>query len=447
MAQLQKLSLGAGVMLLSTLACGLLKPPTSTQTPISATIEEPTLEPIQTLVPTDPPIPPPNPTETAVQLPTQLPTQPLVEKGVFQRITALPAPLPDSYSEIQVGAPTDGTAWIITSQGAQRWDNMSWEAMLSEEEGGLASVDDRGRLWALLLNTGEIAAWLNGDWTSYGEKSGWTEPPTAAEMGWWTLASWRAYTDSAGIVWLPTSRDVRLFDGEQWSLFTLEDMGFPLPEMEDLGVIHRLAMGGDGTETWVGECYYGGPGPMGGQGVRWFDGETWHGSDAPVDSTCVSTITADPAGNVWLGAYDTIWRYGYADQSWTSTNLPEAFLDDFNFAYPRQLIVDGNGDAWVMMELCGGASCSGPVQVYRIHAGEWSLIREAPYWDLPLKHLAVDGSGQGWLFWDGEVYQLGEESLESAASIIARGVGANPDGKLWVVAEEEGGAALWMLQP
>jgi hypothetical protein len=186
---------------------------------------------------------------------------------------------------------------------------------------------------------------------------------------------------------------------------------------------------------------------MGGQGVRWFDGETWQGADAPVGPTCVSAITADPAGNVWLGAYGSVWRYGYADQSWTAYSLPEVFLGNYNFAYPRQLMVDGNGDAWVIMELCGGASCSGPVQVYRIHAEEWSLIIEAPYWDLPLKHLAVDGSGQGWLFWDGEVYRLDDESRTPVASLLARGVDVSPDGSIWVVAEEEDGATLWRLEP
>jgi hypothetical protein len=101
----------------------------------------------------------------------------------------------------------------------------------------------------------------------------------------------------------------------------------------------------------------------------------------------------------------------------------------------------------VILELCGGASCSGPAQVYRIHAGEWSLIKEAPYWDLPLKHLAVDGSGQGWLFWDGAVYKLEGESMETVASIMARSVDVSPDGRVWVVAEEEDGAALWLLEP
>jgi hypothetical protein len=48
-----------------------------------------------------------------------------------------------------------------------------------------------------------------------------------------------------------------------------------------------------------------------------------------------------------------MWRYSYADQGWTEFNLPEAFLVDYNFAYPRQLVVDKSGDANVIMELCG----------------------------------------------------------------------------------------------
>jgi hypothetical protein len=249
------------------------------------------------------------------------------------------------------------------------------------------------------------------------------------------------------MVWLPTSRDVRVFNGKQWNIYTLEDMGFSPPEMEDLGVIHLLTMGGGGSDAWVGECYYAGPGPIGGHGVRWLDGKTWQGADAPVGPTCVPAITADPAGNVWLGAYGSVGRYGYADQSWERYILPKESLGDFNFAYPRQLIADQSGDAWVMYQLCGGASCSGPAQLYRIHNEEWTLIKEAANWDLPLKHLALDGSGQGWLFWDGEVSRLGGEVSEPAASLLARGVDVSPDGSVWVVVEEEDGATLWRLEP
>ena len=181
MARPGKLLLCVAVILFSALACGQVQPPIAIPTASSTATELPALEPAQTLATTDTQVPPPPaPTETA----TLPPTLPAVETGVFQRVTALPAPLPDSYSEVQVGAPPDGTAWVITSQGALRWDNQSWEAMLSsEEEGGLASVDDRGRLWVLLLNTGEIAAWQNGDWAGYGEESGWTQVEAASHCG------------------------------------------------------------------------------------------------------------------------------------------------------------------------------------------------------------------------------------------------------------------------
>jgi hypothetical protein len=243
------------------------------------------------------------------------------------------------------------------------------------------------------------------------------------------------------------ARDVRAFDGNRWSLYTLEDMGFPLPEWDDMDIVHLLAMRGDGAEVWVGECYYSGPGPMGGQGVRWFDGTTWHGAEAPVGPTCVSAMEVDPAGNVWLGAADVVWRYEPAGQAWTPFRLPEALLLNYNFTHPRQLIVDQEGDVWVIMQMCGGASCDGPARLYRIHDGEWSLIIAAQDWSTPLKQLALDGSGLGWLFWEETVYRLEPGSIEPVASIVARSVDVSPGGRLWVVAEYEDDATLWILEP
>ena len=100
----------------------------------------------------------------------------------------------------------------------------------------------------------------------------------------WTLTPWSFYSDVEGTLWVPMASDVRAFDGDRWTSYSLDDMGFALLEMEDIGIVHSLSMAKDGTEVWVGECYYSGPGPMGGGGVRWFDGTTWHGADIPVGS-------------------------------------------------------------------------------------------------------------------------------------------------------------------
>ncbi len=101
----------------------------------------------------------------------------------------------------------------------------------------------------------------------------------------------------------------------------------------------------------------------------------------------------------------------------------------------------------MLLQLCGGASCSGPAQLYRIHDGEWSPIVELPDAFTPLKQLALDGSGQGWLFWDGKAYQLEGDSMQPAASIDAHGVGVGPDGRVWVVAKDGDGASLLVLEP
>jgi hypothetical protein len=87
------------------------------------------------------------------------------------------------------------------------------------------------------------------------------------------------------------------------------------------------------------------------------------------------------------------------------------------------------------------------VHLYRIHEGQWTLIIDAQDGFMPLRQLALDGSGQGWLFWDGTVYRLEGESISQVASIAARNVDVSPDGRVWVVAEHEDDATLWILEP
>lgn len=327
-----------------------------------------------------------------------------------------------------------------------RWGGQAWEAVLSESEDVLASVDDSGRLWALRQDGSEIAAWQDGQWITYGADSGWTNdyiPGTS----WWAPGAGNVLSGVAGTVWLPTGRDVRVFDNERWNRYTLEDMGFPLPESDDVEIVHKIARGEEGAEIWVGECYYSGPGPMGGQGVRWFDGSTWRGADAPVGATCVSALEVDPVGNVWLGAYTDVWSYEPERQEWTPYSLPAELLSGYNFAYPLQIKVDNAGDVWVLMQMCGGASCGIAHRLYRIHDGEWSLMIEAAEGFEPSPQLALDGNGQGWLFWDDTAYQLGGGAMNPVASIAARSIGVDIGGKVWVVADSEGEASLWVLEP
>jgi hypothetical protein len=258
----------------------------------------------------------------------------------------------------------------------------------------------------------------------------------------------RVTTAKDGTIWLATDQDVRYFDGQRWTIYTREEMGFPPLEQEDEGdkIDYQIALVSDSAQVWVGECRYGGPGPIGGSGVRWFDGTTWRGKNAPVGPTCISTLDLDPAGNLWISAEDVIWRYEPVRQKWTSYPLPETILEEgYNFAYPLDLIVDNFGDIWVYLEYCGGASCGVAYKLHRIHAGQWSQVFEKSMSDLSFQNqqLILDESGQGWLFWGGTVYLLEGDNPKSVAELPILGADISPNGKMWVMSDN----ALWALEP
>jgi hypothetical protein len=289
--------------------------------------------------------------------------------------------------------------------------------------------------------------WEDDRWTTYGIDSGWTRAHASAGPGWWAPKPWKVSVAADGTVWLPTEADVRQFDGRRWTIHALEDMGFPVPEWGEEGIVHQIALVRGGDQVWVGECQYSGPGPVSHPGVRWFDGHSWQGADSPLGQTCVSVVDTDRAGNVWMGAQNGVWRYEPGRQKWTAYALPESLRSGYNFTYTRDLMTDNSGDIWVYMQCCAGASCDANTILFRIHDGKWSKVFERLEWFLPLQQLALDGKGQGWLFWGGSVYQLLEEEVPAVAEMPARGMAVSPDGKIWVAAGHESDAALWISEP
>jgi hypothetical protein len=314
------------------------------------------------------------------------------------------------------------------------------------EEDMLADVDESGRLWVFRQGADEIAVWQDGQWTTYGVESGWTSARASSSV-WWVPKPWKVSLAEDGTAWLPTRLDVRHFDGQHWTIHTLEEMGFPTPEDEETAIVHQIALLNGGAQVWVGECEYSGPGPISQPGLRWFDGVAWHDADTPVGLACVPVVEVDSAGVMWVGAVDVVWRYEPASRTWTPYRLPEAFLSGYNFTYVRDLIVDQSGDIWVILQYCGGAGCDINSTLHRIQAGEWSKVLEKPEWFMPLQRLALDGNGQGWLFWDGMFYQLSEDEMAPVATLEARGAGVGPRGSVWVVTGHADEATLWVLEP
>jgi hypothetical protein len=431
MTQQKKLMFCAMMSVLLTLSCGQLQAPTALPVPSSTLTVAPTRtpRPTYTLYPTHTPAP--------------IATYPPIDPGPFQRVVSLPEALQDSPQAVRVHAPADGSVWVITSQSVFRWDGQEVNRVHSMEEDTLADVDESGRLWMFQQDIDEITAWQNGQWTTYGAESGWTSIQTSPG---WAPKPLRVTTAKDGTIWLPTDQDVRHFNGQRWTIHTREEMGFPPPEQgeEDEKINYRIGLVSGGAQIWVGECRYGGPGPIDGSGVRWFDGATWHGENIPVGSACISTLDSDSAGNLWISADNVIWRYEPTHQKWTSYPLPETIWEEnYNFAYPLTLIVDHTGDIWVYLEYCGGASCGVSYGLHRIHAGEWSAVFEPSMGSTFSHQLVLDGSGQGWLFWNEMVYRLEGNALKQVAEFPTLDVDVSPDGKMWVVTND----ALWVFKP
>jgi hypothetical protein len=331
----------------------------------------------------------------------------------------------------------DGGLWAITEEGIARLEDGSWSLYLPDYTGSLAGIDGFGRVWALGEDGSEISAWNGGAWTTYGTDAGWT--PLAES--WYYYAS-GGQSDALGRLWFATSQDVRVFDGERWTVITPADMGMGPPVREELDVVFGVAILESGA-VWVRECEWGGPGPFGGRGVRWFDGSVWHGADSPVASGCATEIFEDDAGNVWLGVEENLWRYDPASGAWTEFAPPEPPIEG-RFGFLDSLTVDPSGDPWPMIVICGGASCYGNIALYHVHDGTWTQIGDVVEYDRQWGPF-FGADGTPWVFWDGGVYRIVEDTPELMASLYVRSVVTDGSGRVWFLAWYEGRDWLWTL--
>jgi hypothetical protein len=401
--------------------------------------------------------PPPTLPQSPTSFPTgtatapNLPTPEIFDPGPFKYVQEVSYLLADPRGPVQFFAPADGSLWFYACGmyggcSLARWQDGRGQVILAASEPFFqATVDPGGRAWVLRQDASAIESWKGGAWRKYGAEQGWLAL-AESESGGWAPGPWEASL-ARETLWLPTRLDVRAFDGTRWRAYSLEEMGFPTPEWEEMGITHRIAVLAGSEQVWVGECYYSGPGPMGGQGVRWFDGETWHGEDIPIGSTCVSAMQVDPGGRLWLGAKDAVWVFDPAGGTWEEYRLPQELLQGQNFSHPRDLLIDADGDIWAILQMCGGASCDGPSNLYRIHQGDWSLVAQSEWWYEPFKGLVRDSSGRGWLFWEGGVYRLAGADLLQVARLEARAVAVDLAGGLWVLAGRFEQGALWHLDP
>jgi hypothetical protein len=308
------------------------------------------------------------------------------------------------------------------------------------------AVDQAGRLWVMRQDEAEIEMWEGGEWFLYGADQGWIAGARGIDS-WWTPEKWSVKVDEWSRTWLPTQTDVRVFDGGRWTVYTTDEMGFSEPQWEDLDRYYAIALLGEGEQVWVGECHYSPLGPMGGGGLRRFDGGAWSRAGNPLGEECVSILNVDRNGYLWVGVEDAIWRYQPSGDTWSAYPLPEASQFGFNFNHPRDLLVDGDGDAWVIVQFCGGANCDGGSYLYHFHASGGSVAAESLDWWEPQKALFSGADGRSWLLWEGVFYQIAGGELLPMAAFGPRGMTLDAAGRVWALVGRKEEAGLWVLDP
>ncbi|MGC9357241.1 MAG: ligand-binding sensor domain-containing protein, partial [Anaerolineae bacterium] len=419
--------------------------------PETTTTMEPSPSPIFTPIPTHTPTITPYPTRTPIptQTPTPSPT-PTPLPAIFQQIIPIEEVLPGDFERLHTSS--DGTLWLITDEGIARMQEGIWSTYLEDSTAGLVGIDGDGRAWVVSEDTGQISAWDGTTWTVYGDDEGWL--PVPLDDGWHREVKW-GESDGAGGFWIATSRDVRFFDGEQWTIYTPEEMNMDEVGREELLAAFTLKIAKRSGTVWVGECDWAPPGPTGGQGLRWFDsstdlttgGQGWHGDDAPTASGCVATIAEDKAGHVWAGVGANLWRFdpvsGEAPEFGVQTQFEppdEPPVGWQRYGSINQITLDPTGDPWVTMLLCGGACCDNLV-LYHIHNGTWTPIGEV---GLPIGAF-IDVAGTSWYIGSSGVQRVAGTALEMVVPLRVRSVVVDEAERVWFVARYRGALWLWVL--
>jgi hypothetical protein len=314
----------------------------------------------------------------------------------------------------------------------------TWTTLVDQIPGKIINVDALGRIWAHNDDGTAVFVWVDGDWQD--RSQGWAAPgllPLRSEI----------MLDDLNQVWLATSQDVRRFDGDGWTILTPADMGMPPPEIEEGFSTFNLSYITELEQIWVYTCDWIGPGPNSGRGVRWFDGDSWHGAESPVANGCATSLDADQQGNLWVGMDTGLWRYAISADEWLHFPTPDVPEGWNFFGFVNQLNLAPNGDPWVTMQLCGGASCFGGVARYQVSAstGTWSLIGEAAHDDDRMNIFVFGAADTVWLFTENGLSIVVDDFPDYMAPLYAWDVSTDSGGNTWVGAYFEGQNYLWKL--
>lgn len=375
---------------------------------------------------------------TVIPMPTT-PAPILPDVGPFRFIAAIEAP-PRS-SEASLSLRPDGSLYAGIGNSLYVLNGQQWQLLTEDAPLPISGVDANGH--AIAVSEETAAVWDGTSWTTYGPETGWEFDAFP-----WSLAPSPLFS-SDGRTWVPGERTLRVFDGTQWQTYRYADLAMQ-PVEEDL--FSEFSLAETGGKVWVGDCTFAGPGPEGsGGGARWFDGTTWHGAGSPAATGCVTEITVAPDGSLWLDVGPTLYHTDQAGANWKGWRLPKPPVDPAVFT-PRfgeitDMAVDADGNVWLALTVCGGASCYGDMAAYRFDPAS-GIYTPLPFTIEETARMAFDRQGRGWLF-SGRIFQMTESELTSISDQLQVGVVSviqDKSGTIWVLGWVDDWYGLWVLE-
>ena len=371
--------------------------------------------------------PPPAPNPTISLPPTPTPVSLLAR--FFEPLASFEGVLPGLLTDLRVSP--EGILWVINENGVASLKGSAWTVYFPDVILWLAGFDGAGRTWMVNDQGTAALSWNGSEWRIYGEREGWLPIRTQRLL----LLGEEMVTDRSGRVWMTTYQDVRSFDGREWTVYSLREIGFePFAETAEYDGFSFPALEQDlQGNLWIGNCDSRGE-EIAGQGARWFDGITWQGDAEPTSSGCVQDIAVDADGRVWLGIDDLLWRFDPKTKAWTRFDLPEP-PDDMRIGWIEDIRFGPNGNPWIALALCGGSSCGSTYLRYRLQQDRWIQVPQPG--ENGLYKLYFDPEGNAWIFFGERLVLVEGSTLEPVPGVEICAIAQDSRGWLYLAAKHD----------
>ncbi len=368
----------------------------------------------------------------------------------FHKVAALPADLSGAITRLE--ALPNGALRLMTTNGYAVFQDGAWQSYFLAPTQRFIGVDDAGRSWFYPEEVPTTIFYWDSALADYGGSAfvhadaGWLPPSNPA-----SLEGRGVLSEAHDQVWLATGQDVRVYADGRWTIFTRTTLDMPPALTDDLLMELHIHFVEERQQIWVGECDWA-EGPMGGGGARWLDtsdfaaGQVyWRGG--MTGTGCVTAITSNQNGNVWLGmANGLVRQFDQGTRQFNDFVIPNS--GEYRQGYPLAMLPGPEGDLWVLSALCGGASCDAARGLYHLQDGVWQEVlgvNETLALTDAYPNLVFDNAGRLWFFQSGSAYRLEGNELLSVTDMDIEAATADSAGQIWIVAQgsRQEEPALW----